>query len=705
MKNQLTLIIIVLSSLITNAQQTWKNISDTQFVSVIVPDGTKIWMASKGGLMCIDKINGDTTFYNNANSDMPFTEVSGMCLDINGRLWLSSAGGGIACKDGDEWTPFNTTNTPLPNNRAFSITSDSQGIIWAGLSNYLVRFDGVNWTTFGLDTLGGSTLFPMVLGVDKDDRVLLGSGGLRAFDGHNYVIYDTANSPLQDNRISFIKTFPDGKTWIGHPFNGLTVTDFTNWEVYDTLVPGVELLKVYAFDRTSDGNYWLGTYNGELYHFDGSNWSLRFAESPVDSLQYIYALAVDESDNLYISALQSSMFDGDSWEVINTAESNFRGNVVQGIFHASDNSAWIANYEGMTRIQGNQISNYKDDDLSTYLSTTCYAEDNDGKIYTAHYNGVSLFINNSWVRLNIPPHNLFGSFHINDMCFDEGNNLWIASYPGLIKFDGTDATYFSPYLNNFPEYEVRCLDIDMNGNIIAGVNDGIVIQNGNGWITRIIPDPPYSDLKVWDIAVKNNDLWLGTSSGLVKYDGSEWVIFHPENSPMPDYSVRALDFDSNDNLWFTNGFNNLAKYDGQNFEIITYFESGMLGGPHNRLRIDNHNNIWFGGYNCAITVYNENGIYLNAEEIDAKQPAQDIISLVYPNPTSGEINISYKIPDNQSEWTLLITNLQGKRIDCLKLYKNETMLTYDASKLSSGMYLISISDGTKTISTKIQIVR
>lgn len=706
MKNLLIAFTLLISCFIAAAQPTWKNITDTHSIRKIVTDGELVWLSSEGGLICINTTTADTSYYNNANSGMPFTEISDMCPDNQGRLWLTSSWGGIACKDGDIWTTYNTTNTDLPSNRAYSITFDSEGVLWAGFSQNLVRFDGTSWTTYDLEFMNLSNFGPDYLAVDTNNRILIAGYGLWAFDGNSFIHYDTANSPIQDNRISCLKSFPDGKTWIGHNFNGLTITDFTTWEVFDTLVPGKALNSVSSFDRTPEGKTWLGTYAGDLYAHDGNAWSLTIPGPPVDTLQFISYLEAGNDNNLYIGAITTSRFDGNSWFNVNTTESAYRGNQVDDILHTSGHSTWIANYNGMTRFTDNEITLFNGDDSSAYLAARCYAEDHTGKIYAGHYGGISVFSNNAWHRVSIPGHDFFSTMYPNSMCVDQDNNLWIATFPGVIRFDGTHATYYSYYLNNFPAWEVFCLDIDQSGRVIAGFNGGIAVWDGTEWTTNRMINPPVTDDKVWDLCMIDNYMMMATSGGLVRYDGLNWEYYTPENSPLPESFVPTLDLDSNDILWCISGINNLVRYDGLNWQIQTFFETGMLYGPQRMLRIDHLNNLWMGGFDCAISIYNENGIYLNTPEMILPQTGQQIINLVYPNPATDEIKISYNLPDQQPGWMVNISDLGGKTIDRFPLSEKEGIINYSAGKLPSGQYLISITEGNSNVATsKIQVIR
>lgn len=687
--------VFLFSALFASSQSNWKIINDTRDIFKIIPDGQKIWMASDGGLMCINKSTSDTTFYNHANSGIPFTEISDMYLDINGRLWLTSLRAGIACKDGDNWIAYNASDSSLPNNIAVAITGDNYGNIWACIRDYLVKISGASRLYYATDSLGIPWSYDTKMTMDKNGRILIGNYGLYAFNGDTIVRYDTSNSTLKEASIISMKTFPDGKTWIGQQNSGITVTDFNTWNHYDSLVSNIPLSSVTSFDITPEGHYWLGTYSGDIYTHNGQEWSLIIPDPPVDSILYIQTLAVDEDNHLYIAGYEDILYDGANWNKINTAAYLFHGNSVNDIIHTTDGATWIANYYGMTKIINYSFINYHYDDEpdNYYISALCFAEDNAGKLFVGHTDGVSYFENESWHRVHIPLSGLFSSIYPRSMCFDAENNLWIATFPGLVKYDGINSTLFSPYYSNFPVDEIYKLSLDQNGFIMAGTAHGLVQWDGIVWHQYTDMPNPGDNNQIWDLTVKGEDIWMGTSDGLIRFDGTNWEAFTPDNSPLPYRFVPTLDFDTGSTLWMISGQNNLCSFDGQNWQVFDFYNSGILWGPNRILRIDNNKNKWTGGFNSAISIYNEEGVILEIPKIEKNEMRNNQIISVFPNPASDEIKICYQLPQDVETAKLLITNIQGKIIEVIPLSKNRKNIDYLVGRLTPGQYLFTLDYG------------
>ena len=110
----------------------WVNYTNGDRVYALIEDGDYIWAGTLGGLVKIDKISGETAFYNKANSGLPYNRVESITIDGSGNKWIGTYGGGLASFDGIDWTVYNTSNSGLPDNYVFSIAIDGSGNKWIG---------------------------------------------------------------------------------------------------------------------------------------------------------------------------------------------------------------------------------------------------------------------------------------------------------------------------------------------------------------------------------------------------------------------------------------------------------------------------------------------------------------------------------------------------------------------------------------------
>ena len=82
--------------------------------------------------------------------------------------------------------------------------------------------------------------------------------------------------------------------------------------------------------------------------------------------------------------------------------------------------------------------------------------------------------------------------------------------------------------------------------------------------------------------VKGNDgfLWIGTSNGLVRFDGSEFKTFTAANTPQIKANITADLFkDSKGKIWFSNGGAGLVMMDHQKFRRISEEDGLSINHP------------------------------------------------------------------------------------------------------------------------------
>src|ERR1044072_8916845 len=95
------------------AQNSWVNFSDGRTIHVIKEQGPILWIGTSGGLVRIDTLTGNKTFYNRGNSPLPHDEVRSLAIDNQGRKWIGT-NDGLACFDGINWTIYNSANSGIP---------------------------------------------------------------------------------------------------------------------------------------------------------------------------------------------------------------------------------------------------------------------------------------------------------------------------------------------------------------------------------------------------------------------------------------------------------------------------------------------------------------------------------------------------------------------------------------------------------------
>lgn len=85
--------------------------------------------------------------------------------------------------------------------------------------------------------------------------------------------------------------------------------------------------------------------------------------------------------------------------------------------------------------------------------------------------------------------------------------------------------------------------------------------------------------------------WFGTIDGVQKYDGVIWTTYSTSNSPLPDNRVYAIAEDLSGTIWFGTGFG-CASFDGTDWEVFTDLGGGATNVAVRGIDVDSLNRIW-----------------------------------------------------------------------------------------------------------------
>jgi hypothetical protein len=246
---------------------------------------------------------------------------------------------------------------------------------------------------------------------------------------------------------------------------------------------------------------------------------------------------------LFVCDVSKSDYNGNLWLV---------GSITADVWTTHGNAYTIYKFDG------SKWFDYSPPQSFGYNGCNSIVFQKDGKIgFTTTDHGAYMYDGTNWQQY-IKPSVFNGA---NSMTIDNNGNKWFATSKGLVKFDGSNWTVFNSTNSGLKFDIVNDLAIDKNGNIwlATGSSDEtgdtitgrIVKFDGTNWTYY----KPFNDAQglnyVYTLAIDpNGKIWAGTFLGLTVFDGSKWTNYTNSNTSSTNLQVLSIDFDSHGNKWF-----------------------------------------------------------------------------------------------------------------------------------------------------------
>ena len=178
---------------------------------------------------------------------------------------------------------------------------------------------------------------------------------------------------------------------------------------------------------------------------------------------------------------------------------------------------------------------------------------------------------------------------------DRNGNIWLASWGGIIRYDGKS---FSTITSKVSGAGFISVLEDRKGNFwFSSVGSGVCYYDGKSFRNFTTKEGLADDRVPYIYEDKSGNIWFGTEGGASCYDGKSFRNYMM-NGGLPglpdsdDNDVNSIIEDKTGKFWFgTRG--NACIYDGKTFTVVTH-----NGKPFTNVRTiieDKKGNIWLGG--------------------------------------------------------------------------------------------------------------
>ena len=464
----------------------------------------RLWIATLGqGLFRYDIKTGKLMRFskepdNSCGIDSDY--ITSVLCDERGRTWCVNAGQYLYLYDETNATfsrkHIYDDGAKVEGNAAFCLCEDYQGNIWiGGWGNGLFRYDKENgvFKNHRLTAYNGMKLYTgRIHTVTEVESGIISYGcdngivnfNTRTGECENIRYEPNSNRTITDNFIYDIVKDLEGGIWVATYFGGVNYTNKSsslfNFSMTDKTGRKGRVISKFCEDQ--GGKLWIGTDDGGLFLYDmGSGiCQEKTVDRDIPNLN-IHALLKD-GDGLWVGTYSKGLYLLDTkngtarhWENLNEGKAGADASVY-ALFKDMNDRLWIGTKTGITVKEGERFRQILD-----------------------------LGFNSDVI----------------DIRGDTQGNIWFASInSGLMKYSPKTGSIGKPVTNGVIPDNILSIEIVQNTIWVGTAGNGLVrYDTQSGEVTGIVSEGVLSsDQTVYNIIAENDNLWISSNSGLVRYN-------------------------------------------------------------------------------------------------------------------------------------------------------------------------------------------
>ncbi len=481
----------------------------------------------------------------------------------------------------------------LPGNTVTDLLQKSDGYLYIGTYDGLVRFDGVKFTILNKNTVSdfrcvsARTIFE-----DTDGNLWVGSNdeGVAKISSSGIEMFTTDNG-LPNNSIRDIAQDKSGNIWIGTSNGVVFLTPsgkFVSPEGLDAYDDS-SCLVISLYCDTA-GRIWLSTTKKHgLYYYSSGKFTQYTAFNAID-YSTVTAITQDDTGSFWYGLTQKG--------VVRVSEGNYKlygsqegmlETTVNDIYLDNSNSLWFGTEKGVVLYKQGQFSTYTEAEGLTNNNVKKIIEDREGSIwYATDRGGVQKMSPGKFRTVTL-------SSPVNCISESDEGLVWIGTDNGLLCYE--KGVFIENELTKMLKgIRIRHIENTDKGDLLVSTyaKYGQVLMTKEGQITYWTTKHGLAGDRV-RVAIedKSQNLWIGTTTGLTKIDYvAAELTSYTKNEGLENEYVMCLYEDTEGYLWIgTDGGGICIMKDGKIISVLTT-KDGLAGNVIFKIMQDKNGVYW-----------------------------------------------------------------------------------------------------------------
>lgn len=528
-------------------------------VTGIAVVGSDIYVSGYKGVTRIHA-DGSLQVYNSANG-MPEQDTRAILADSDGALWLGTSNGLVRFKD-NAWSLYNRDNTPdFPSASINALAFAPNGSLWLATPyEEIVEFAPTSQSVKQVFKRPDQKIVTDLL-VDDNGQVLYATAdnGIFALQASTWQPMRIESDQLLSNYVSSFGADQEGMLWVGTD-KGAQRLDPAQadqpWQAFTADPNGPPTNQFQKIRPDTRGVMWFVHDGRWISRYDGSAWQRIGSEQEVAGSTADVAVGADGIK--YIATSEGLTIIGGASTTTLTEADGLPNKNVRSLLLDGD-TLWIGTVDGLARLNGTQVEvvlgpktpGLPDDNIGVIFNHK------DGSLLLGTSGGLAKFDGSQATTILVPEAlrtNFFGltTQSVADITIDSTGTLWVATYVGLYRGDGDNWERLTT-LDGLPTNNLNAVFVDKLGTVWVGGG----YSDAGGAIARFVP----GEAKAPATPVTNATIAAPATTQAVPQETPQSTRYDP-NTGLPLFPDADEIYSTEDSLnyWSLSSFESLRDF-------------------------------------------------------------------------------------------------------------------------------------------------
>ncbi|MCB0402767.1 MAG: SpoIIE family protein phosphatase [Flavobacteriales bacterium] len=531
----------------------------------------------------------------------------------------------------------------LAQSSVYTVAQDEKGYLWLGTASGVSLFNGKEFVNYSTeDGLADGAV--KVIHIDTAGTIWLGhvDGGISRVRGSSIDVVLSMSADItsfQEDREGnlWVSSFGEGVIKIRNPYSGqkdslqfkqykgqeglsdvvfqaITLENGNTYFVTDVGVKNYNYQKnTFDFYRvpnmptyfqitymmeSANGDQWFGSYNGGLYHYQKGTAGLKIYDMR-DGLasNWVSTLAQDSKGDVWVGTWGGGVSRISKGKVLTiNKESGLKDNHIRCILEDREGNLLLGTKEtGLLVYKGSQFVSYGVANGLVNEQVWAIYKDKAGKEWIGTNEGISVFQDGKWIRNYQEPQGMPYQ-QVRFIKADKHGKIWIGTWGGgVMEYNPSSNRFEMNYrVNSFmSQLLITAMSIDQDNNLWVGTTDGLVYYEIDNQVTdRLTQSHGLGGNEITTVFTDSkNTVWVGSrGKGVARIKGAniEKVELHQKITP------TAIIEDQDGNLWIGTEGKGVLVYNGDTVIRSYGVANGLLSDYISLMNMDEEGNVWIG---------------------------------------------------------------------------------------------------------------